>query len=198
MLKAKDDEFHREFIKRIGIDDVHAREVGGTARDGQEPWLAGLGRHLCHQAGGRGFGLQDSQGRRGRDPGARRHAAEELARASARRQDHPQGRPRRHHRLLHQPRRKRQARGQEADPEGRTRQEHAAAAQSVADACLDVPYRGGGALDRRHFFTTAHDVRLSQVQGLRCPRGAGVPRRRRNRREGLRVDRRGEPGRRPA
>ena len=29
MLKAKDDEFHREFIKRVGIDDVHAREVGG-------------------------------------------------------------------------------------------------------------------------------------------------------------------------
>ena len=30
MLKAKDDEFHREFIKRMGIDDVHAREIGGT------------------------------------------------------------------------------------------------------------------------------------------------------------------------
>src|SRR5256885_2014545 len=29
MLKAKDDEFHREFIKRVGIDEVHAREVGG-------------------------------------------------------------------------------------------------------------------------------------------------------------------------
>jgi branched-chain amino acid transport system substrate-binding protein len=30
MLKAKDDEFHREFIKRMGIDEVHAREIGGT------------------------------------------------------------------------------------------------------------------------------------------------------------------------
>jgi branched-chain amino acid transport system substrate-binding protein len=29
MLKAKDDEFHREFNKRLGIDDVHAREIGG-------------------------------------------------------------------------------------------------------------------------------------------------------------------------
>ena len=29
MLKAKDDEFHKEFNKRLGIDDVHAREIGG-------------------------------------------------------------------------------------------------------------------------------------------------------------------------
>ena len=29
MLKAKDDQFHREFNKRMGIDDVHAREIGG-------------------------------------------------------------------------------------------------------------------------------------------------------------------------
>src|SRR4030081_80981 len=29
MLKAKDDEFHKEFNKRVGIDDVDAREIGG-------------------------------------------------------------------------------------------------------------------------------------------------------------------------
>src|SRR5690348_2662006 len=29
MLKAKNDEFHKEFIKRLGIDDVDAREIGG-------------------------------------------------------------------------------------------------------------------------------------------------------------------------
>jgi branched-chain amino acid transport system substrate-binding protein len=29
MLKAKDDEFHKEFNKRLGIDDVDAREIGG-------------------------------------------------------------------------------------------------------------------------------------------------------------------------
>lgn len=28
-LKYKDDEFHKEFIKQIGIDDVHGREKGG-------------------------------------------------------------------------------------------------------------------------------------------------------------------------
>jgi branched-chain amino acid transport system substrate-binding protein len=29
MLKAKDDQFHKEFNQRLGIDDVHAREIGG-------------------------------------------------------------------------------------------------------------------------------------------------------------------------
>src|SRR5712672_3594341 len=30
MLKAKNDEFHKEFNKLIGIDDVYCREIGGT------------------------------------------------------------------------------------------------------------------------------------------------------------------------
>ena len=77
-----------------------------------------LGGHVRHQGGDRDLGLQDPQGHRGRDPGARRHADEELARPSAGRQDDPQGGPRRHHRLLHQPGRERQVRGQAADSEG--------------------------------------------------------------------------------
>src|SRR3954464_1225066 len=41
MLKAKDDEFHREFIKRVGIDEVHAREVGGQrVMDKSHGWQA--------------------------------------------------------------------------------------------------------------------------------------------------------------
>ena len=134
MLKAKDDEFHKEFNKRIGIDDVACARDRRPARHGQEPWLAGVGGHLRPQGGDREVRLQDPQGRRGRDPGARRHGDEELARPSARRQAHPQGGPRRHHRLLHQPRGGRKVRGQEEDPEGRTRQEHAAAARSFEDA----------------------------------------------------------------
>ena len=35
-----------------------AREVGGTRGDGQEPWLASLGRYLCDQAGGRKSGYK--------------------------------------------------------------------------------------------------------------------------------------------
>jgi branched-chain amino acid transport system substrate-binding protein len=41
MLKAKDDEFHREFNKRVGIDDVHAREVGSQrVMDKSHGWQA--------------------------------------------------------------------------------------------------------------------------------------------------------------
>jgi branched-chain amino acid transport system substrate-binding protein len=41
MLKAKDDEFHREFIKRIGIDGEYAREVGGQrVMDKSHGWQA--------------------------------------------------------------------------------------------------------------------------------------------------------------
>ena len=41
MLKAKDDEFHKEFNKRIGIDDVHAREIGGQrVMDKSHGWQA--------------------------------------------------------------------------------------------------------------------------------------------------------------
>ena len=41
MLKAKDDEFHKEFNKRMGIDDVHAREIGGQrVMDKSHGWQA--------------------------------------------------------------------------------------------------------------------------------------------------------------
>ena len=41
MLKAKDDEFHKEFNKRLGIDDVHAREIGGQrVMDKSHGWQA--------------------------------------------------------------------------------------------------------------------------------------------------------------
>ena len=41
MLKAKDDEFHKEFNKRVGIDDVDAREIGGQrVMDKSHGWQA--------------------------------------------------------------------------------------------------------------------------------------------------------------
>jgi branched-chain amino acid transport system substrate-binding protein len=41
MLKAKNDEHHKEFIKRVGIDDVHAREVGSQrVMDKSHGWQA--------------------------------------------------------------------------------------------------------------------------------------------------------------
>ena len=57
MLSAKNDEFHKEFLKRVGIDDENAREVGGDSRDGQEPRLASVGGHLRDQASGRSLGI---------------------------------------------------------------------------------------------------------------------------------------------
>jgi branched-chain amino acid transport system substrate-binding protein len=41
MLKAKNDDFHKEFNKRIGIDDVDAREIGGQrVMDKSHGWQA--------------------------------------------------------------------------------------------------------------------------------------------------------------
>jgi len=41
MLKAKDDQFHKEFNKLVGIDDVHAREIGGQrVMDKSHGWQA--------------------------------------------------------------------------------------------------------------------------------------------------------------
>ncbi len=41
MLSSKNDEFHKEFIKRLNIDDVNAREIGGTAvMDKSHCWQA--------------------------------------------------------------------------------------------------------------------------------------------------------------
>src|SRR5262249_3040020 len=61
---------------------------------------------------------------------------EELARPPAGRQDHPQGGSRRHHRLLHQPGREREVRGQAAHSEGGPLGQHAVAAQPLDHACL--------------------------------------------------------------
>jgi len=41
MLKAKNDEFHKEFLKRVGIDEENAREIGGTrVMDKSHGWQA--------------------------------------------------------------------------------------------------------------------------------------------------------------
>ena len=41
MLKAKNDEYHKEFLKRVGIDDENAREIGGTrVMDKSHGWQA--------------------------------------------------------------------------------------------------------------------------------------------------------------
>jgi len=41
MLKAKDDDFHRQFNKTLGIDDVNAREIGGQRiMDKSHGWQA--------------------------------------------------------------------------------------------------------------------------------------------------------------
>jgi len=41
MLAAKNDEYHKEFNKLIGIDDVYAREIGGTrVMDKSHGWQA--------------------------------------------------------------------------------------------------------------------------------------------------------------
>ena len=149
MLKAKDDEFHREFIKRIGIDDVHAREIGGTrVMDKSHGWQAWEDIFAIKQA------VEASGYKTRKDVEGVIQALEgmEMKNSLGHPQGdktHPQGRPRWHCRLLHQPRRKRQARGEEADTEGRTRQEHAAAARSVADARVGQCNGGGGDRSRR-------------------------------------------------
>jgi len=41
MLKAKNDEFHKEFLKRVGIDEENAREIGGArVMDKSHGWQA--------------------------------------------------------------------------------------------------------------------------------------------------------------
>jgi branched-chain amino acid transport system substrate-binding protein len=41
MLSAKNDEFHKEFLKRVGIDDENAREIGGArVMDKSHGWQA--------------------------------------------------------------------------------------------------------------------------------------------------------------
>ena len=109
MLKAKDDEFHREFIKRMGIDEVHAREVGGTrVMDKSHGWQSWEDIFAIKQA------IEASGYKTRKDVEGVIQALEGMQMknslgASAGRQDYPQGRSRRHHRLLHQPCRKRQA-----------------------------------------------------------------------------------------
>ena len=118
MLAHKNDEYHKEFNRLIGIDDVYCREIGGTrVMDKSHGWQCWEDMFAI-KAGDRDLRLQDPQGHRRRHPRARRHADEELARPSPGRQADPQGGSRRHHRLLHQPRGERKVRGQEAHSEG--------------------------------------------------------------------------------
>src|SRR5262249_15390915 len=70
---------------------------------------------------------------------------DQLAGTPAGRQDDPQGRSCRHHRLLHQPRRERQARGEETHSQGRVAQEHADPPRSVENGGV----RGRGMGRRR-------------------------------------------------
>ena len=93
MLAHKNDEYHKEFNKLVGIDDVYAREIGGTARHGQEPWLAGLGGHFRDQARDRDLRLQDPQGHRGRHRALEGMQMKNSLEPSAGRQAHPQGGP---------------------------------------------------------------------------------------------------------
>ena len=72
MVKYKDDDFHRQYIKLIGIDDVHGREIGSDRVNGQEPFMAELGEHVRVEEGDRDDRLEDQQGRRGRHRGAGR------------------------------------------------------------------------------------------------------------------------------
>ena len=58
VLKYKDDEFHREHNKRMGIDDVDAREDRLAAGDGQEPCLAVLGECLRPEECDREIGVE--------------------------------------------------------------------------------------------------------------------------------------------
>ena len=53
MLKYKDDEFHAQYNKLLGTDDVHAREAGSDKRQRQEPFLAELGEPVRAQEGDR-------------------------------------------------------------------------------------------------------------------------------------------------
>ena len=67
-LRAKDDSFHKEFNRLVGIDDVDAREVGGQrVMDKSHGWQA-WEDIFCTEAGDRSFRLQNTQGRRRRDP----------------------------------------------------------------------------------------------------------------------------------
>ena len=142
MLKAKDDQFHKEFIKRVGIDDEHAREIGGTrVMDKSHGWQAWEDIFAIKQA------IETSGYKTRKDVEGAIQALEGMQMKNslappAGRQVYPQRRPRRHNRLLHQPRGKRKTRSQKANSERRTRKEHAAAARLVSDAGLTTsPWR---------------------------------------------------------
>ena len=152
MLKAKDDEYHREFIKRIGIDEVHAREVGGTrVMDKSHGWQAWEYIFAIKQA------IEASGYKARKDVEGVIQALEGMQMKNS--LAHPQGdkiiRKEDHVGIIDcyiSRVRKRQARGEEVDSQGRARQEHAAAAQPVADACVTSCICGGGALTTATYF----------------------------------------------
>ena len=146
MLKAKNDEFHKEFIKRIGIDDVNAREIGGTrVMDKSHGWQAWEDIFAIKQA------IETSGYKTRKDVEGVIQALEGMQMKNS--LAHPQG-----DKII----RKEDHVGiidcyisrvengklevQEADSEGRARQEHAAAAQPVADAGVRPCTSGGGAI----------------------------------------------------
>ncbi len=134
----KNDEFHKEFNKA----HRHRRRLRARdrrhARDGQEPRLAGLGGHLRHQGRDRNSGYKTRNDVEGVIQALEGMQMKNSLGAPAGRQAHPPRRSRRHHRLLHQSRRERKVRGQEANSEGRAREEHAVASQSVDDAGVTI------------------------------------------------------------
>ena len=101
MLKAKNDEYHKEFIKVMGIDEVNAREIGSQrVMDKSHGWQAWEDIFAIKQA------IEASGYKTRKDVEGVIQALEGMQMknslaSSARRQDHPQGRSCRHYRLLH-------------------------------------------------------------------------------------------------
>ena len=118
MLAHKNDEYHKEFNRLIGIDDVYCREIGGTrVMDKSHGWQAWEDIFAIKQA------IEASGYKTRKDIEGAIQALEGMQMKNslahpAGRQAHPQGGSRRHHRLLHQPRGERKVRGQEAHPQG--------------------------------------------------------------------------------
>src|SRR5713101_2664799 len=127
MLAHKNDEYHKEFNKLIGIDDVYCRELGGTrVMDKSHGWQAWEDIFAIKAA------VETSGYKTRKDVEGAIQALEGMQMKNS--LAHPQGGPRRHHRLLHQPGRERKVRGQAAYPERGHRQEHAATSQPVDPA----------------------------------------------------------------
>ncbi len=188
MLKAKDDPYHKEFIRLMGMDEVNAREIGSQrVMDKSHGWQAWEDLFAIKQA-------IEASGYKGRkDVEGVIQALEGMQMKNS--LAHPQGdkiiRKEDHVGIIDcyiSRVRERKARSTEANSEGRASQEHAAAAQLVADAGVTIG--GGGAIaspppsteDSKH-------ARLSEIQGLLRACRAGFPRRVGNGPKSLFIDR---------